>query len=105
MDKIADLISILQDEIQWYHNAPSQNGKTLYFEDREAGRFIVVFIPNYNPTRLQKPGVVVSAQIHDDMIIIDADTTDRPLDEALVQAGIPREKIILTYAGEAIPQA
>lgn len=29
---------------------------------------------------------------------------NKPLVEALVQAGIPREKIVLAYAGEPVPQ-
>ncbi|HRF95980.1 MAG TPA: element excision factor XisI family protein, partial [Aggregatilineales bacterium] len=103
MDKIIDLIAIVHQEVIWYHQAPSQYGQTLYFEDVKQQRFIVVFIPDYNPSRPQKPGVVVSAQIHQDTIIIDADTTDRPLYEALMGAGIPREKIILAYAGEKLP--
>jgi hypothetical protein len=105
MDKIIDLIATVHQEVTWYHQASSQYGQTLYFEDMKTQRFIVVFIPDYNPTRPQKPGVVVSAQIQQDIIVIDADTTDRPLYEALMSAGIPREKIILAYAGEKLPSA
>lgn len=102
MDKIADLVMTLQQEVLWYHQASSQYGKTLYFEDETTQRFLVVFIPDYNAVRPQKPGVVVSAQVVDDMIVIDADNTDRPLYEALMGAGIPREKIVLAYAGEKL---
>jgi hypothetical protein len=38
-----------------------------------------------------------------DRIIIDEDTTDRPLVDALISAGVPREKIVLLYAGEEAP--
>ncbi len=100
MEKTLDLTSIVQQEVLWYHQATSQNGQTLYFEDAHEGRFIVVFIPDYHPKRPQKPGVIVSAKLVDDRVIIDADTTDHPLHEALMQVGIPREKIILAYAGE-----
>jgi hypothetical protein len=47
--------------------------------------------------------VVVLARIVDDFVIIDEDTTDRPLWQELVQAGIPRERIICLYAGEELP--
>lgn len=102
METTLDLTSIVEQEVLWYHQATSQNGQTLYFEDTHEGRFIVVFIPDYHPTRPQKPGVIVSLKLMDDTILIDADTTDRPLYQALMQAGIPREKIVLVYAGEKL---
>jgi len=103
MERTLDLTTILQQEVLWYHQATSQNGQTLYFEDINAGRFIVVFIPDYHAMPPQKPGVIVSAKRINDIIVIDADTTDHPLHEALMQAGIPREKIILAYSGEKLP--
>jgi hypothetical protein len=39
-----------------------------------------------------------------DTIIIERDQNDKPLVDALVQAGVPRSKIILAYAGEPVPQ-
>ena len=45
------------------------------------------------------------ARIVDDCIIIEHDQNDKPLVDALVQAGIPRAQIILAYAGEPIPEA
>lgn len=47
--------------------------------------------------------VVVMAQVVSDKVIIIEDTTDKPLVEALMQAGIPREQIVLAYAGESVP--
>ena len=44
--------------------------------------------------------VVVMARVIDDTVIIEEDTTERPLVDALVAKGIPRAKIILAYAGE-----
>lgn len=40
----------------------------------------------------------------DDLIVIEHDANNKPLYEALMQAGIPRERIILAYAGEPIPE-
>ena len=39
------------------------------------------------------------------VVVIERDQNDKPLVDALVQAGIPREKIILAYAGEPVPEA
>ncbi|GAB5490877.1 MAG: hypothetical protein Phog2KO_10920 [Phototrophicaceae bacterium] len=38
-----------------------------------------------------------------DTIIIEEDRNSKPLFDALLQAGIPRENIILAYAGEKVP--
>lgn len=37
--------------------------------------------------------------------IINKDTTDRPLVDELVRAGIPRDQIVLAYAGEKLPES
>jgi hypothetical protein len=45
------------------------------------------------------------AKVVDDKVIILEDTTDKPLYEALmVNGGIPRERIILAYKGETLPE-
>jgi hypothetical protein len=37
-------------------------------------------------------------------VIVEHDDNDKPLVDALVQAGVPREKIVLAYAGEPVPK-
>lgn len=46
------------------------------------------------PVQEQPAGVVVQARVEGDQVFIEEDTTDRPLVDALVRAGIPREKIV-----------
>src|SRR5437016_7734057 len=53
------------------------------------------------PERHRPAGVVVLARIDGDQVIIEEDLTDRPLVDALVSAGIPRNRIILKYAEDA----
>ena len=53
------------------------------------------------PERHRPAAVVVLARIDGDQVIIEEDLTDRPLVDALVSAGIPRNRIILKYAEEA----
>lgn len=55
------------------------------------------------PVRKHPAAIVVSARIQNDLVIIDEDITDRPLIDALIENGIPREKIILAYLGDSIP--
>jgi len=57
------------------------------------------------PTRNDVAGVVVLARIVGDKVVIEEDTTDKKLVDALLQRGIPRDKIVLAYAGEPIPDA
>jgi hypothetical protein len=38
-----------------------------------------------------------------EVVIVEVDNTDKPLVDALVQQGIPREQIVLVYAGETLP--
>ncbi len=63
------------------------------------------------PERHQPAAVVVLARIEGNQVIIEEDLTDRPLVEALINAGVPREQITLRYAmpvtaqgtGESVP--
>ncbi|HTD76069.1 MAG TPA: element excision factor XisI family protein [Chloroflexota bacterium] len=41
------------------------------------------------------------ARVTNDRIVIDHDVNDKPLVDALVAAGIPRQQIVLSYAGES----
>ncbi|NWG15472.1 MAG: XisI protein [Chloroflexi bacterium] len=63
--------------------------------------YTVIAVPDY--PRKFPAGIVVMARIAEDKVIAEHNITDRLLWQELVRAGIPRERIILTYAGE--PQA
>jgi XisI protein len=68
----------------------------------EEHQVYAVLVVDY-PVHRYPAGIVVMARIEDDQVFIEEDRTDRPLLDALVQAGVPREKIVLAYAGEAVP--
>lgn len=57
------------------------------------------------PTRNDYAMVVVFARVVGDQVVIEEDTTDKKLVDALLQRGIPRSQIVLAYAGEPIPDA
>ncbi len=42
------------------------------------------------------------ARVAGDRIIVERDVNDKPLVDALVQAGVPRRSIVLAYAGESV---
>src|SRR5258708_14282843 len=65
--------------------------------------FVVTSVGQVRGQRVVNMGLVV--QFINDMIIIDQDINNKPLVDALLQAGIPRKNIILAYAGEPVPEA
>ncbi len=38
-------------------------------------------------------------------VIIERDQNDKPLVDALMEAGVPRNRIVLAYAGEPVPES
>jgi hypothetical protein len=53
----------------------------------------------------QVVGVSVIVRILDNVVVVERDQNDKLVVDALMQAGIPREQIVLTYAGETVPEA
>jgi hypothetical protein len=103
MDRVIDLAAVVQQEVEWYTQGDTWKATTYPITDHQRRTYAVVVVPDL--PRPFKARVVVMARIVDDMVIIDEDTTDKPLVDALVKAGIPREKIVLLYAGEQVPVA
>ena len=99
MDQGINLAHIVRRVVQDY-DGPAIGSKTYYIEDPERQYYLVMVIPDNR--RLFKARAVFMAHIADELIFIDEDTTDRPLYKELMRAGIPRQKIILSYAGEEI---
>ena len=102
MERIDQLTNIVQREVMGYHG-PAFKAKTYYFEDLANQAFTVAIVPDYQYPRRSKATVTVMAHIVGSTVVIDEDITDRPLYEELIAAGIPREQIILAYAGETLP--
>jgi hypothetical protein len=70
--------------------------------DDEQQRYVALFVSD---NKQEYPDVIVMARVDGDKIIIEHDSTDKPLVDALmVNAGIPREQIILAYAGETLSE-
>jgi hypothetical protein len=98
---LTDLHDIVRDEVSKYVGYSPQEQLHAVL-DLKNQVYAVVGIPHW-PRELPA-SIVVMARIAGEQIIVEEDTTDKPLYEALMaNAGIPREQIILAYAGEAIP--
>lgn len=101
---MADLAAILQTEVKKYAGSGrGHNLRLLPLLDVEHHTYAVNAVQN--PRKNTRAGVVVLARLLGDKIIIEEDATDKPLVDALIQQGIPRENIILAYAGEIAPDA
>jgi len=101
-DAITDLIATVQREVEDYARGGGWEHIAYPISDTARQYYTVLIIPDY--PRKYRAGIVVAARVIDDYVVIDEDATDRPLWKELMRAGIPREKIILTYAGEKIPE-
>ncbi|MCC7450458.1 MAG: XisI protein [Anaerolineae bacterium] len=99
MDQLKEIV---KSEVAWYASG-GFNVKTYFFPKEDEQVYAVVAVDW--PVRHYPASVVVLARIEGDMVIIEEDTTDRPLVDSLVHAGIPREKIIRAYAGETATAA
>lgn len=97
MDQLSEIV---RAEVLHYA-MPGYNLQMFPFINEDLYAYAVLIVDT--PIRKQPAGIVVFARIVDDYIVIEDDKTDRPLYEALERAGIPREKIICVYAGEALP--
>ena len=99
MDRLKE---ILLQELEQYAGE-ALNGYLYLTKDDTETVFAVVSIARIREKRVVEAGVVVKLEAN--LIIIERDISNKPLVDALVQNGIPREQIILAYAGEAIPEA
>jgi hypothetical protein len=76
------------------------NGYSYLTSDASGQLFTIVSVGGVHDKRVVDTGLVV--QLHDEQIVIEHDVNDKPLVDALIQAGVPREKIVLAYSGEPV---
>lgn len=103
MDRVNDLPAIVQREVAAYARVRGWKSKVFYVGDEKQQIYSVVVVPDDDHPFISNARVNVMARIVNDKVVIDEDLTDRPLYEALEEAGIPREQIVLAYAGEKLP--
>ena len=79
------------------------NGYSVMTSTADQRFHTIVSVANVKGQRLATTSIIV--HLERDSVIIEHDINSKPLVDALVQAGIPRTKIILAYAGEPVPEA
>ena len=98
---MADLNSIVRQEVEKYEGA-SFNSRIMPVYDEAHQTYMIVSI---GEPATKNPAIpIVMARIEGDHVIIEADNTDKPLVEALIQVGVPRDKITLAYMDESLPE-
>jgi hypothetical protein len=97
MDRI---VEILIQEMEKYA-VPGFNTVSYMTENRAQGLYTVVTTVIEKDTRYSFTDLYV--RVVGDKIVIEHDANSDPLYEALLQAGISREQIIVAYAGEPVP--
>jgi hypothetical protein len=99
-----NLVRITRDEVHKY----AANGEgvclRLYPILDDVSQIYTVNAVHLVPNQERSTGIVVMARIEGDYVVIEEERTDKPLLDALLQQGIPREQIILAYAGETLPE-
>jgi hypothetical protein len=96
MERVNDLADVVRHEVADYI-APSPNSTMYFVENAEHEAFLAISVPHEYKNKAR---VVLMARVANGQLIIETDITDRPLYEELLRAGIPRERIVLAYAGE-----
>jgi hypothetical protein len=97
----SELLDITRREVGKYAGV-SRKAKAYKIFDEKQHIYTVTSIRN-------APGddhawIIVQARVVGDVVVIDEDNVfDKKLVHALTQAGVPREQIILQYAGEPVP--
>lgn len=104
MDRVEELTQVVRQEVADYAKGIDWRGQSYFLENTRENVYAVTFVPAPNHPEAPKLDFVVFSRIIGDKVVIDEDITDRPLYKELMRAGIPREQIILAYAGEQPPE-
>jgi hypothetical protein len=78
------------------------NGYSVLTMDTDQSVFTIVSTAIVKGKQMTTTSLI--ARITNNQVFIDHDINNKPLVDALVQAGIPRTQIILAYADEPVPE-
>lgn len=97
-----DRITTLVRDVLIGYTGEALNGHSYLAHSDDDSLFTVWSVGVMDGERFTDTGLVV--RVINDLIIIEQDANDKMLVDALVEAGIPRDQIILAYAGEPVPE-
>ena len=99
---MASLTDRLQHVLAGYVG-PALNGYSYLTSNADGTLFAVVSIGKSRDARIVDADLVV--RVVGEHLIVERDLNSKPLVDALIQAGVPRDCIVLAYAGEPAPSA
>lgn len=99
---MGDLKAIFQIVIEGY-TGEGLNGHAYLIHDSTLDVYTVISVGYVRQRRVTDANLIVRWTA--DKIVIERDMNNKTLVDALVQAGIPRQSIILAYAGEPVPES
>src|SRR5258707_14110175 len=79
------------------------NGHAYLLHDPALDIYTVISVGTIRQRRVTDANLIV--RLTANKIIIERDMNDKTLVDALIQAGVPRQSIILAYAGEPVPKS
>ena len=98
MDTLADIVK----KVVFSYAVKGFNARTFALSNEDEKVYAVNIVDT--GVRLRSAGVMVIARVEGDKVVIEDDLTDRPLVDALVRAGIPREQIVFADEMETQPE-
>jgi hypothetical protein len=99
MDRLSDTLRATLEA----YTGEGLNGYNYLTENTDGTVFTVVSVGQLPDKRIVDAGLIV--RLVADRIIVERDINDKPLVDALLQAGIPRQQIVLAYAGEPVEES
>jgi hypothetical protein len=97
-----ELVNLTRQEMAWYAGF-SDDAKAYFIQDNHQQIYAVNGVRDIPEPK--RGFIIVQARVTGEQIIIDVDSVwDKNLWKALVNAGVPREQIVLAYAGESLPE-
>jgi len=99
---VGELQEILEQAVRGYAGK-GLNGVSYFVQSDDKIVMSVLAVAKARDAHIADASII--ARLAGDCIIVEQDKTNKPLVDALVQAGVPRAKIILAYAGETLETA
>lgn len=98
-----DNLTALVREVMNGYAGKGLNGVAYLTWNETQDVFAVVDVATFKDEHIASSGLIV--RLIGGFIVIEQDLNDKILLDALVQAGVAREKIVLAYAGEKLPES
>lgn len=102
MEDLAQKMDLIYKTVAEYAK-PALTGETSYIAQSADGQLLTV-VDVMTSVDNHHASIGLAVRFFEGLVIIEHDMNNKPLVDALLQAGIPRKQIILAYAGEPVPE-